>query len=130
LVVVLTVVVLGCTSTRNISVSGDRPGAEATCFNVIDLRSLTALHDRYVFARCRRGKHYLLTMAPACQGLQNSIAMVVSNDFNRVCSHDQARLTYRDFDRTRDCVILRVEAVENRAAALDLVAHRTQPEAK
>ena len=64
-------------------------------------------------------------MANACLGLQDSIA--VANDFNRVCSHDGTRLTYRDFERTRRSIILRVEAVDDRAAALDLVARRMQP---
>ena len=97
------------------------------CFNVRDVRSFDAIHDRYVYVRCRRGKHYLLTMANACLGLQDSIAVAAADDFNRVCSHDGAWLTYRDFERTRRCVILRVEAVDDRAAALDLVARRTQP---
>lgn len=48
------------------------------------------------------------------------------NDFNLACSHDGAWLTYRDFERTRRCVMLRVEAVDDWAAALDLVARRTQ----
>ena len=79
-------------------------------FNVRDVRSLDAIHDRYVYVQCRRGKHYLLTMANACLGLPDSIAVAVANDFNRVCSHDGAWLTYRDFERTRRYVILRVEA--------------------
>jgi len=129
LVLVLTVTGLGCTSTKEIESNKGSASTEETCFNVRDVRSFNAIHDRYVYARCRRGTHYLLTMANACPGLQNSIAMAVSNDFNRVCSHDRAWLTYREFDHTRRCVILRVEAVEDRAAALDLVARRTQPEA-
>ena len=79
-------------------------------FNVRDVRSFDAIHDRYAYVRCRRGKHYLLTMANACLGLQDSIEVAVANDFNRVCSHDGAWLTYRDFERTRRCIILRVEA--------------------
>ena len=56
------------------------------CFNVRDVRSFDAIHDRYVYVRCRRGKHYLLTMANACLGLQDSIAVAAADDFNRVCS--------------------------------------------
>ena len=128
LALVLMLTGLGCTSTNGVDTSEDVPVTEEACFNVLDVRSFDALHDRYVYARCRGGKHYLLTMANACLGLQNSIAMAVSNDFNRVCSHNRAWLTYRDFDRTRRCVILCVEAVEDRAVALDLVARRTQTE--
>jgi hypothetical protein len=67
-------------------------------------------------------------MDNACQGLQNSLAVAVSSGFNRVCSHDRARLTYRNFNRTFHCGILRVEAVDDRAAAADLVKRRTKPE--
>jgi hypothetical protein len=45
------------------------------CFNVRDVRSFDAIHDRYVYVRCRRGKHYLLTMANACLGLQDSVTL-------------------------------------------------------
>ena len=64
-------------------------------------------------------------MENACQGLQNSLAVAVASGFNRVCSNDRATLTYRDFDRTRLCVILSVEAVETRTAAQNLVARRS-----
>ena len=47
------------------------------CFNVRDVRSFDAIHDRYVYVRCRRGKHYLLAMANACLGLQDSIAVAL-----------------------------------------------------
>jgi hypothetical protein len=53
-------------------------------------------------------------MATACPGLQDAIAVGVANDFNRVCPHDGAWLTYRDFERSRLRVVLRDEAVTTR----------------
>ena len=129
LALVLTATGPACTSTKNVETGQGERAAEEACFNVLDVRSFGALHDRFVYVRCLRGKHYLLTMENACLGLQNSLAVTVSSGFNRVCSNNRASLTYRDFDRTRRCVILRVEAVEGRTAAQDLVTRRTQPDA-
>jgi hypothetical protein len=127
-VLIVTVAGTACTSTKEVEKIEGSPIAEDACFNVRDVRSFDAIHDRFVYVRCLRGKHYLLTMDNACQGLQNSLAVAVSSGFNRVCSYDRARLTYRNFNRTFHCGILRVEAVDDRAAAADLVKRRTKPE--
>jgi hypothetical protein len=121
---ILTATGLGCTSTKAVETSDSDAVAEEACFNVRDVRSFDAIHDRFVYVRCVRGKHYLLTMENACVGLQNSLAVTVESGFNRVCSNDWASLTYRNFDRTTRCGILRVEAVEDRAAAVALVESR------
>jgi len=124
---VLMVVIAGtaCTSTEEVGKIEGSPIAEDACFNIRDVRSFDAIHDRFVYVRCLRDGRYLLTMENACQGLQNSLAVAVASGFNRVCSNDRATLTYRDFDRTRLCVILSVEAVETRTAAQNLVARRS-----
>ncbi len=121
---ILTTTGFGCTSTKAVETSDSDVVAEEACFNIRDVRSFDAIHDRFVYVRCVRGKHYLLTMENACVGLQNSLAVTVSSGFNRVCSNDRASLAYRNFDRTARCGILRVEAVENRAAAVALVESR------
>ncbi len=101
--------------------------AEKACFRVRDARSLDAVDDRFVYLRCVRDKHFLLTMDNACLGLQNSIAVAVANGYDRVCSNDHAFITYREFDQTRRCGILNVEQVEDRAAALKLIELRKKP---
>jgi hypothetical protein len=107
--------------------TGEVPKAEKACFRVRDTRSFDAVDDRFVYLRCVRDKHYLLTMDNACLGLQNSIAVAVANGYDRVCSNDHAFITYREFDQTRRCGILNVERVEDRAAALKLVELRKKP---
>jgi len=128
LALIVTVAAMACTSTKAVETSEGGPVTEETCFNVRDVRSFDAIDDRFVYLRCLRGKHYLLTMEAACLGLQNSLAVAVASGFNRVCSHDRAGLTYRDFDRTARCGILRIEAIDDRAAATMLVKRRTRPE--
>jgi Family of unknown function (DUF6491) len=107
--------------------TGDVPKAEKACFRVRDTRSFDAVDDRFVYLRCVRGKHYLLTMDNVCLGLQNSIAVAVANGYDRVCSNDHAIITYREFDLTKRCGILTVERVEDREAALKLVELRGKP---
>jgi len=117
---------LGCTSTKSADTREDAPVAQEACFNVRDVLSFDALHDKFVYVSCRRGRHYLLTMENICLGLRNSLAIAVSNDFNRVCSQDGATITYRGLGRTARCIILQVEAVDDRAAAQELVERRTK----
>lgn len=102
----------------------EEPKVEKACFRVRDTRSIDAVDDRFVYVRCVRDKHYLLTMDNACLGLENSIAVAVSNRFDRVCSNDRAWITYKEFSQTRRCGILNVEEVSDREGALQLVKER------
>jgi hypothetical protein len=112
-------VLFGCSSTP-----ANDTGADA-CLRVRDVRGYTALHDRYVFIRAARDRHYLLEIDQGCRGLTFGSGIVISNAFDRVCSHDGATISFRDFDRTRRCRILEVEAVAGLEAAEALVIQRT-----
>jgi hypothetical protein len=98
--------------------------SKKTCFNVRDVRSISAIEDRFVYVRCIRDQHYLLTMVNGCIGLENSIAVAVANGYNRVCSLDRGVIVYKDFDQTRRCDVLLVERVADRDAALALIAEK------
>jgi len=104
------------------------PKAKKACFRIRNTRSFDAVDDRFVYVRCVRDRHYLLTMDNACLGLQNSIAVALANGYDRVCSNDHAFIIYQEFDQTRRCGILNVEQVEDRDAALELVELRKKPE--
>jgi len=100
--------------------------SKKTCFNVRDVRSISAVEDRFVYVRCIRDQHYLLTMVNGCIGLENSIAVAVANGHNRVCSLDRGVIVYKDFDQTRKCDVLLVEKVADRDAAIALIAEKKQ----
>jgi len=125
---IVTISGLGCTSTSAAAAGEGEPPAAEACFNVRDVLSFDALHDKFVYVSCRHGRHFLLTMENICLGLRNSLAIAVSNDFNRVCSQDGATITYRGLGRTARCIILQVEAVDDKAAAQALVERRTKPQ--
>ena len=114
-----------CGSTGSAESSDSEPVANEACFNVRDTRSYHALHDRYVYVRCVRKKHFLLTIDGGCRGLSYGSGIAIWNEFNRVCSQSGAMITYRQFDQTHRCLILQVEAVEDMAAAEALVEGRT-----
>ncbi len=128
LLIVGSYVLAGCATTPVGEEKGGDDIAARECFNVRDVRSLSAVTDRFVLAHCVRSGHFLLTMEPACLGLEDSSRFMVSNEFNRVCSNFGATLTYRYFDQTRSCRILNVEAVEGREAAQEIVARRSGSE--
>ena len=127
-IVVFVVLVLVTVSVRaqdpTESAKGASPTTQKTCFRVRDTRSLSAVDDRFVYVRCIRDRHYLLTMENACLGLENSIAVAVANRFDRVCSNDRAWITYKEFNQTRRCGILNVEEVADRNHALDVISDR------
>ena len=101
-----------------------KPKEKKTCFNVRDTRSYTALHDRYVYVKCVRKKHYLLTIDQGCRGMMNSFGVSITNDFNRVCSQSGAMISFREYSQPKRCRILEVEAVEDLKAAEELVEER------
>lgn len=100
--------------------------SKKTCFNVRDVRSISAVEDRFVYVRCIRDRHYLLTMVNGCIGLQNSISVAVANRYNRVCSLDRGVIVYKDFDLTRKCGVLLIEEVASRDAAIESIAKKKE----
>ena len=95
-----------------------------TYFYVRDTRGFHALHDRYVYVKCVRDKHFLLTINQGCRELSFATSLFIANEFNRICSHSGAMITYREFDRTRRCRILEVEPVESLETAQQVVRER------
>ena len=102
----------------------DETKPEEACFRVRDVRGFTAMDDRFVSVECVRKRHYLLTMANPCFGLENSIGIKVANQFDRVCSNDGAWITYKDFNQTKRCTILTVESVTGLDQAKKVVGER------
>jgi hypothetical protein len=115
----------GANDAREVEIAGDEPPSEEACFNVREARNFSALDDRYVYLETLRDEHFLLTMFPGCFGLESSIQIAISNQLNRVCSIDTAKITYRGIGGDPEtCSIRRVEAVEDRSAAEALVEAR------
>ena len=88
IVSLLGLTLLGCASANTVAPAKGKHAPAKACFDVRDVLSFEALHDKFVSVCCRHGRHYLLTMENICLGLRNSVAIAVANDFNRVCSHD------------------------------------------
>jgi hypothetical protein len=124
---ILTVSGLTCTSTKRVVTSGRRTDPKEACFNVRNVRSFSALHERYVYVRVLSDEHYLLTMDRVCMGLPFAMGITISQEFSRVCSDTGATLTYVDSGRSAFCRIVRVEAVADKEQAEKLVKHRTTP---
>ena len=118
---------LACTSTQKVVTSGRRTDPKEACFNVRNVRTFSALHERYVYVRVRSDEHYLLTMDRLCMGLPFATGIAISGEFSRVCSDTGATITYVEFGRQAFCRIVRVEAVADKEQAERLVKYRTTP---
>ena len=110
----------------DVDAKGEPPSQEA-CFNVREVEDFSALDDLHVYLEGRRSdQHYLLTMFQGCVGLRGAIGIAISNEISRVCSNDNARVTYRGFGRVETCPIEKVEAVEDRESAEALATVRSK----
>jgi hypothetical protein len=127
---VLTVPWLACTSTQKVVTSRSWTDPKEACFNVRNIASFSALHERFVYVRLLSGESYLLTLDNVYTGLPFATGITISGTFSRVCSDTGATLTFMEFGRQVFCRIVRVEAVADKEQAEKLVKHRTAPEPK
>ena len=117
---------LACTSTRNVDTSGGKPDTKETWFNVSRVRSFSPLHESFVYVRVGSDEHYLLTLDSVYTSLPHATGITISGDFSWICSNTGAMITYRDSGRRVSCRILRIEAVDSKEAAQQLVDERTK----
>ena len=108
----------------NEEISTDTPAPEPACFNVRDINNFDAIDDRFVYVEGRRDQHYLLTMDRSCFGLRSANGIAITNQMNRVCSNNFAKISYRDFGTTESCTIREVESVADKAAAVAIAERR------
>lgn len=105
------------------------PSAEPGCFSIRRVRNFDGLHNQYLYVEESGGSHYLLTMFRSCTGLRNAQAIAIESHRDRVCSNDQADVTFRGIGGRREsCLIRTVEEVEDKDAARALVESRTAGE--
>ncbi len=119
---------LACTSTQKVhTMSGGERAAKEACFNVRKVDSFSPLHGRFVYVRLLGGEQYLLTLDALYIGLPYATGITIAGNFSRVCSETGATLTFRDSGRQVFSRIVRVEAVDSKEAARELVEDRTTP---
>ncbi len=136
---VLAVSALACTSTQKVDTSATEPGSEpgeetgeqATphegCFNVLDVESFSPLHGRFVYVRLIHQTHYLLTLDNIYTSLPYARGVAISHGYTHVCSTTGATLSFTDAGRQVNCRIVKVEAVDSRKQAQEIVEDRTTP---
>jgi len=102
------------------------PPAEETCFYSRDIDRFTALSDSFVLVEDRGVAHYLLTLLPGCVGVDRSLRIALISDLQRVCANAAPRIGYDGPGGPETCPIIKIEAVEDRAAAERLVEMRSR----
>jgi hypothetical protein len=127
---VLTVSGLACASSQKVPTADRGTLATEACFNLRTVDSFSPLDDKFVYVRTLSGEHYLLTLDGVYVTLPFATGITIADNFSRVCSDTGSRLTYVNAGVPVLCRIVRVEAVESKEVAQEVVKDRTTPEPK
>jgi imidazolonepropionase-like amidohydrolase len=115
------------TGVTEIDAASIPPTTEEGCFVVREVRNFDALSNEFVFVEGRRDEMFLLTMFRNCLGLRDSFEIAIQSRMSRVCSNSSADIRYRGIDgRLESCQIVKVEKVDDKAAAEALVEQRSR----
>jgi hypothetical protein len=127
---ILTVSGLACTSSQKVPTADRGTLATEACFNLRTVDSFSPLNAKFVYVRTLSGEHYLLTLDGVYVTLPFATGITIADNFSRICSDTGARLTYVNAGVPVLCRIVRVEAVESKEVAQQVVKDRTTPKTK
>jgi hypothetical protein len=127
---VLTVSALACTSSQAIPTADRGTLATEACFNRRTVDSFSPLAKQFVYVRTLSDEHYLLTLDAIYVTLPYATGIAIANNYGRICSNTGARLTFVNAGVSVSCRIVRVEAVDSKEVAEQVVQDRTTPESR
>jgi hypothetical protein len=127
---VLTVSGLACTSSQKVPTADRGTLATEACFNLRKVDSFSPVGNQFVYLRTLDGEQYLLTLDRVDMNLPFATRVTIADNFSRICSTTGARLTYVNAGVSFFSRIVRVEAVESKEVAEQVVKDRTTPEPK
>lgn len=103
--------------------------AERVCINRREINAITALDDRYAFVKLSASRFYLFTLEKRCMGFRRARTIALEGSRARVCGDGVSLLLFEEPTvGPMRCRIERIESVENRAEALDLIESREAQE--
>jgi hypothetical protein len=125
---ILAVPALACSSSQGIPTADRGTLAVEACFNLRTVDSFSPLGTQFVYIRTLSDEHYLLTLDSVDVNLPFATGITITDDFSRICSDTGARLRYLSDRVPVFSRIVRVEAVESKEVAEQVVKDRTTPE--
>lgn len=126
----LTIPGLACTSSQAVPTADRGTLAVEGCFNLRTVDSFSPLGTQFVYVRTLSDGHYLLTLDAVYVNLPFATGIAIADNYSRICSSTGARLTYVNAGVAVLCLIVRVEAVESKEVAEQVVQDRTTPESR
>ena len=100
---------------------------KVACFNARNITSFVPLQGPFLYIRVGNHERYLLTLDRESAPLRLARNIMISPDFDRVCSGARAPMTYEDRGHVGVYDIVAVESVKTREAAEALAKKRTPP---
>ncbi len=106
-----------------------RSKTERVCIDRREISSISALDDRHAFVKRGSGHYSLLTLDERCTGLALARTLAIEGSAPRVCGGGGSLLS---FDSPAvglmRCRVERIEPVQDRSTALELIESRAAPE--
>ena len=102
---------------------------QRVCIDRREINSISALDDRHAFVKRGSGHYSLLTLDEKCTGLELARTVAIEGSGARVCGDGVSLLSF-DYPAVGlvRCRIERIESVQDRSAALELIESRAAPE--
>ena len=98
-----------------------------TCLTRRQINAISPLESRYALARLSSGRFYLLTLDDSCRKLTPAFTrnLVLERAASRVCDDGTSLVSFEEtgVGPTR-CRIEKIDKVESKAAALELIGER------
>jgi uncharacterized protein DUF6491 len=124
------VTVVACAAVVLVGEAGAKPRSPdgKVCFARREINAVSALDERHALARLSAGRLYLLTLDKTCTGLKWARKIVLERTASRVCGDGASLLSFEEpgAGPTR-CRIEKIDGVENKAEALELIDSRAGP---
>ena len=131
-IAVASVVLGACASTPPERASRTDSSTERVCIDRRQINSLGALeNDDHAFANVSTDRYYLLSVQKGCLALRFVQGIAIADNARRVCGDGFSFLTYvhPEFGPQR-CRVVRIDSVENKKAAIELIEKRESDEKK
>lgn len=126
MIFVLIMGLVGCASTPD-SVTGNFPESDKrVCFNVRNFKFFDPLDDQHIYVRDRgKRNHFLFTLDPGCFELKDARTIGVQNTLANVCSNGFDKVVYRDLGNvSKSCRIRYIDVAASKDAVIKLVEDR------
>jgi hypothetical protein len=100
-----------------------------TCIKKGEINAMSPMDDRHIFVRVSATRFHLLTTDETCRGLKFARKLAIADGARRICDDGSSLITFSEPTvGVMRCRVKRLEGVESKAAAWELIESREGPQ--